>query len=107
MLVHVPDPKAVAAAGLAWFVFDLADQEIGTVEPDELPAQWRNIPYSLATQSLGTRFLQQGRLAALRVPSAVVPCEFNLLLNPLHKAVRSLVPVEEIPVDGDSRLLQR
>jgi RES domain-containing protein len=107
VLVHITDPKVVAAAGLAWFVFDVPDAQIATVEPAELPAQWRNIPYGKATQSIGTRFLQQGELAALIVPSAVVPAEFNLLLNPLHPTIRNLVPVEEIAVGWDSRLLAR
>src|SRR5215470_3340942 len=37
------------------------------------------------TRKAGTEWLRSGRSALLRVPSALVPETFNLLLNPLHK----------------------
>ena len=38
----------------------------------------------LATRSLGDEWLRSRATALLRVPSAIVPETFNLLLNPLH-----------------------
>jgi RES domain-containing protein len=46
----------------------------------ELPQDWRRTP--LLTRSIGDAWLAAGRTAALRVPSAVAPHAFNVLLNP-------------------------
>lgn len=57
----------------------------GLVEQAEaLPPDWRSEPPPETTMDLGTAWADQGRSAALRVPSAIVPVEFNLVLNPGH-----------------------
>jgi RES domain-containing protein len=45
-----------------------------------LPADWKK--RTLLTRSIGDAWLAAGRSAALRVPSAVAPHAFNVLLNP-------------------------
>jgi RES domain-containing protein len=45
-----------------------------------LPADWKR--RTLLTRSIGDTWLAAGRTAALRVPSAVSPHSFNVLLNP-------------------------
>lgn len=45
-----------------------------------LPSDWKRRP--LVTRSVGDAWLAAGRTAALRVPSAVSPHAFNVLLNP-------------------------
>lgn len=49
-----------------------------------LPKAWKNSPPGDATQRLGDEWLEAGESVALRVPSAVVPSEFNYVLNPSH-----------------------
>ena len=48
----------------------------------ELPTDW--LEHIDRTRAIGDRWLQAGRSALLRVPSAVVPETFNVLLNPRH-----------------------
>lgn len=45
-----------------------------------LPTEWKR--RTLLTRSIGDAWLAAGRSAALRVPSAVAPHAFNVLLNP-------------------------
>ncbi|WP_456444669.1 RES family NAD+ phosphorylase [Oceanithermus sp.] len=48
----------------------------------ELPQDWReNVEH---TRYIGSRWLQSGASAVLRVPSAIVPVEPVYLLNPRH-----------------------
>jgi RES domain-containing protein len=52
-------------------------------------------------QALGDRWLTDAPSAALRVPSALVPAEWNYLLNPRHPdfaRIRIGTP-EAVPVD--------
>ncbi len=70
---------------------------IETVEAATLPASWRHNPYRRELQLIGEKWLLAESSVCLRVPSAVKPEEFNLLINPLHKdfiALQFLDPVE-------------
>ena len=59
-----------------------------------------------ATQKVGKEFYLQGENYILKVPSAVVPLEYNLLLNPLHQHHQHTKIVEIIdPFIFDQRLL--
>ena len=73
------------------------DINFETVETATLPGNWRLNPYPRDLQLIGERWLQAESSLCLRVPSAVIPEEFNLLINPLHrdfKALQFLGPVE-------------
>ncbi len=48
------------------------------------PKGWRNEPPTEASMRVGNRWLRDGRSALLEVPSAIIPSETNLILNPLH-----------------------
>lgn len=50
---------------------------------DELPSGWRELGAD-AARELGTRWLTAHVAALLWVPSAVLPAEYNALLNPAH-----------------------
>jgi len=61
-------------------------EEVGL---SSLPADWKR--QTLLTRSIGDAWLVAGRAPALRVPSAVSPHAFNVLLNPklvLHAGIR-------------------
>lgn len=47
-----------------------------------LPKDW--IERQEVTREIGSAWLRDGRFALFRVPSALVPATFNVLLNPLH-----------------------
>ena len=57
--------------------------EIGRLDPRTLPAGWhRSRDESL--RRFGDDWIRGGQSAALLVPSAAIPGEWNLLLNPAH-----------------------
>ncbi|MGX5731540.1 RES family NAD+ phosphorylase [Pseudoxanthomonas beigongshangi] len=49
---------------------------------DDLP--WRERPYRAEVQALGDAWLATGNTLVAQVPSALCPCEHNLLINPRH-----------------------
>jgi len=70
-------------------------QIIATIEiPDDivpeeaprasLPRGWRDYPAPREVADLGTRWVKSNKSLLLRVPSAVVEQEYNILINPLH-----------------------
>jgi RES domain-containing protein len=51
---------------------------------DKIPADWQTFPHSEAARRIGDQFVKEGKYAVLKVPSAIVPNDFNYLLNPGH-----------------------
>lgn len=91
-----------------------ADVELAVVDPDALPAGWQVMrappdPAAQPTQlqKLGDAWYQQRRTVGLVVPSAHVPEEANLLLNPEHEAFRRLTVTRERVFLYDPRLAAR
>ncbi|MGJ7032398.1 RES family NAD+ phosphorylase [Niabella hirudinis] len=56
------------------------------------------------TRFMGDQFLQQQSHLALRLPSAVIPEESNLLLNPQHPDFRKIKITDSRPYGLDNRL---
>lgn len=69
-----------------------------------LPDQWNAYPYTLATIEAGNEFLKTGGVC-IKVPSAIIPTEFNYLMNPLHDNFHHLKVVDARPILFDHRLL--
>ena len=77
------------------------------IKSSELSSGWnRQMHLQLATQQMGKDFYFKGTDYILKVPSAVVPGEFNILLNPQHKHHAHTKVIEVIdPFAFDQRIL--
>ena len=56
----------------------------------QLPDNWREEPPPHVCKTLGTEWIKGGETALLRLPSVIVPSEYNTLLNPHHRDARRL-----------------
>jgi len=65
-------------------IAELDDRYITAFDAAALPKDWRSFPPAHGTQRIGDEWLAAGASAALQVPSAVVPRERNVLINPRH-----------------------
>jgi RES domain-containing protein len=81
----------------------LAEMRIDTAQ---LPEGWRTLGGRGALQALGQAWLQDGAMAVLNVPSAVLPAERNLLLNPRHPDFARIVIGAPESLQTDTRLLR-
>jgi RES domain-containing protein len=66
------------------------------------PSTWREQPYRAEVQQVGADWLGSGRSLTLRVPSALVDGEVNVLLDPGHPGfaalrVQALSPLRVVP----------
>jgi RES domain-containing protein len=57
-----------------------------------------------ASRRIGDRWLDGGKSAVLRVPSAILPDVFNYLINPLHRDAKRIRIVSVKGVETDERL---
>ena len=102
ILVHVEDMEDLAQ--LEWRAIAVAVPRDAIERPDRFPGSWRKYPYTPATQRFGSAWARAGHTVALRVPSAVVPGEFNFLLNPEHEMFAQLKIAPAEPFRFDSRI---
>lgn len=70
----------------------------------DLPADWSDVEPAAAAQQLGSDWAAARGSLLLRVPSAVIPHEHNLLLNPEHPAFGDVVLEGPLPFRFDPRL---
>jgi RES domain-containing protein len=75
-----------------------------SVDVADLPANWNSSPPIDATMDLGTKWCASTRSVAISVPSAVIPGEFNYLLNPAHSDFKLIKTSAPEPFAFDQRL---
>jgi RES domain-containing protein len=80
------------------------DAEMLEVRKEDLPDSWSDFPPNLFTQSIGDEFVRRNEALVLKVPSCIVPDEFNYLINPNHKSINEVQVVDTIKVGFDGRL---
>jgi RES domain-containing protein len=103
--VHVgqaPLPPLVLVA------VDIPDEsDIFAPSVDELPPGWDMLPTSVAAQNLGRQWLERGTALAMRVPSAVLPEETNVILNPHHPQFLDVNLAIVRPFSFDQRMFKQ
>lgn len=103
VLVHGPRARLLADAFRLIRVGIPEDAALDLPEVS-LPTGWADPASHLVSAPIGSQWLQEGASLALRVPSAVVPFERNILLNPAHPDVGRLEIGEPEPFLFDQRL---
>lgn len=116
-VVYVAESRALAAleimAGLrsratlnAYVLIEVRFEEylVEELDRDSLPVAWRTSPPRPETQAIGDRWVREARSVVLRVPSVVIPAEFNFLLNPTHPEFDAVEILGPTPFEFDSRL---
>lgn len=73
------------------------------VKIEDLPDDWNAKPPTVTTQTIGDDFVLYNEAAVLKVPSSIVPQEFNYLINPNHNDVRKIKIRRVYNMNFDSR----
>ncbi len=74
------------------------------LEIEDLPINWDAKPPISETQFIGDDFVIQNNAAVLKVPSAIVPFEFNYLINPNHPQAQNIKVISQNIMQFDGRL---
>jgi RES domain-containing protein len=105
-LVHVPLPYEPLGLSVATLIVP-DDARVHELRLSELPADWNRFPAPSSLADLGSEWVRGNASLLLRVPSAVVDDEFNLVINPGHPEMAE-VKVEDVTTYAfDERLLRR
>lgn len=81
VFVHTESDRIPLVAIRAFLPEDIA---ITVVDASSLPENWQSMAAYPTLQNIGKQWLQTQETSVLKVPSAIIPVEFNYLLNPGH-----------------------
>jgi RES domain-containing protein len=84
--------------------YELPEGSWLSVTDKELPANWQQVPTPEETKLLGTRLLQDKNILAIKVPSVIIPTEYNFIINPLAKQFGKVRILAVTPFAIDKRI---
>ena len=87
MVIYIPDTLAIEQVSLK-----------------DLPENWNQISFCQDCQQKGSEWYTSKKTAVLKVPSAVIPDEFNFVLNVGHTDFKQIKLVDSLPFIFDKRL---
>ncbi len=82
-----------------------APDDFTAVDIRSLPGNWNEYPEPNILKQIGNSFLLKNEYLLLKVPSAIMPEEFNFLLNPTHAKAGKVKVIKKLPFNFDERLL--
>ncbi len=76
-----------------------------TLQPNQLPPHWWSDDFE-PLRILGDQWIRDRGSLAMRVPSAALRMEWNVLINPLHSAIATLEIEPPQPFHFDARMFR-
>ena len=105
VLVHVPE--LVVLQGYVVYRVAIPEGLILDVPFEALPDNWNQPGLVPGLRRLGDAWAKAKTSVALRVPSAIVPVEFNYVINPRHPEFEKVEVGPREPLPIDPRLLKK
>ena len=102
VLVHLP--PLMVPDNYCLVEIEVPDHSITNIEIEELPAYWKDISPPIPLKQKGDDFLKKREHLLMKMPSSIVPMEYNYLLNPHHAAITKVKILKKDPFDFDMRL---
>ncbi|RLZ08659.1 RES family NAD+ phosphorylase [Faecalibacter macacae] len=85
---------------------DCLDDEILEIKTKDLPKNWQKVEAYPKLQAIGSKWYQDFKHLVMKVPSAVIPKEYNFLIHTKHPDFEKKVKIYEIEdYQWDKRLL--
>ena len=102
VMVHLP--PLMVPDNYCLVEIEVPDNSITNIEIDDLPHNWKDISPPMALSKIGDNFLVKRMHLLMKMPSSIVPDEYNYLLNPLHLGMHKVKILKKAPFDFDKRL---
>jgi len=76
------------------------------IEEKDLPNNWDALDIQHVTQKIGDNFLEEQKGLLFRVPSVLMPEEFNYIINPLHPSMKQVKVIHHREIRFNDRLIK-
>jgi RES domain-containing protein len=104
ILVHLP--PLIEPKNYLLLKIEVPGNSIMVVNNDDLPYDWNSDQPPISLKKVGDDFLISNQYLLLKVPSAVVPGEYNYLLNIQHAEMKHVKIISKDLINFDKRLLR-
>ena len=84
---------------------EVPDNSITLLDTSLLPHNWQDVSGPVVLREMGDAFLKKQGHLLMKVPSAVVPAEYNYVLNPLYPEAKNIKIINKEPFNFDERLI--
>lgn len=99
--IHLP--SGIIPKDLVMMAVDIPDKvNIKIVDIKTLPTNWSEDTQISQTRKIGDDFITSNSACILKVPSAIVPGDFNYLINPAHPDFSkiTITAINDFPFNG-------
>jgi RES domain-containing protein len=103
VLVHLP--PLMIPNNYCLVEIEVPDNSVANVGMENLLPDWKDISPPMYLRLIGDEFLKQRKHLLLQLPSAIVPAEYNFLLNPLQEDIKKVKILKKRSFDFDERLV--
>lgn len=84
----------------------LVPDSVEILDMKTLPENWNAMPAPDTLNRMGNEFVAAGKALALKVPSVLVPDNFNFLINPTHSRFSEIKVIAITNISFDQRLIK-
>jgi RES domain-containing protein len=84
---------------------EVPDDSVTVIKITDLPKKWNDTSSPLELKHTGDEFLKNQAYLLMKVPSSIVPMEFNYLLNTRHPEMKKVKVIAKEPFTFDARLV--
>ncbi|MGL5891594.1 MAG: RES family NAD+ phosphorylase [Bacteroidia bacterium] len=85
---------------------EVPERSVTVIDPELASPNWRNYPSPGECMRYGAVQLLKQESLLIKVPSSIVPEEYNILINPLHPKMKQVKIVDCLPLLLDPRLFK-
>jgi RES domain-containing protein len=103
VLVHLP--PLMIPDNYCLVEIDVPDEDFKKITIEQLPPNWADISPPNGLRQIGDQFLKDKKHLLMRMPSSIVPMEYNFMLNAQHPAAKNVKIIKQSPFNFDERLV--
>lgn len=92
-------------ANFSLLALEIPEQSQVQVSLTELPEDWYYPDHWTSTQRIGQEWTEMNQALMLKVPSAILPIENNILINPKHPLMKEVVISRTSEISFDPRVI--
>ncbi|MEM1319132.1 MAG: RES domain-containing protein [Bacteroidota bacterium] len=105
LLVHTDYDLTPPKFKLLSIELPLNTEDIKVIALEDLPKNWKNAPPPVELKNLGKQYLIEENNLAIKVPSVIIPEEYNVVINPMHQSFKDVQIKRMTNYEIDIRLI--
>ena len=98
--IHIPVPYSLV-------IYDIDDASIVDVSMISIGDAYASLNSMSSCQKTGNDFIIEGKFVAMKVPSAIIPMEYNYVINSKHPDFDDKAVIDVVPFEWDKRVIRK